>query len=292
MKENPLILSRRSQTAQERATRVEEAFDINSQTMEVLRRIGGVLSDTIKAWESFSSFESHMGFFRRTDTASISKHSARSLRAIKTKFQELEGNYDKIKSLKEDCSEFSSTVSLAFRLFALRLLECLTIEMQLKLRLILENKTAADQNGMTSEFTISVSFPEYRPRFMIWLMPVQVLYPPALAAAIFSMQQSAVPFELTPRAFAFALVLLFIIVHGIRFLGRRALQLWRLLREVSAWWFKNKKLDGESHESLDIELGDIGLSVTDVCSDEIMTGDNRNDPRTCGTRAILGAKGP
>jgi hypothetical protein len=86
------------------------------------------------------------------------------------------------------------------------------------------------------------------------------------------------------------LLSLFIIVLGIRFLGRRALQLWRLLREVSAWWFKNKKRDGEGHESLDIELEDIGLSVADVCSDEIVTGDDSNDLRTCGTRAMLGAK--
>jgi hypothetical protein len=104
------------------------------------------------------------------------------------------------------------------------------------------------------------------------------------------MRQSAVPFELTPRALAFALVLLFIIVHGVRFLGRHGLPRWSLLREVSAWWFKNKKLDG-GHESLDIELGDIDLSATDVSSDKIVTGDDRNDPRTCGTRAILGPRG-
>lgn len=174
MNEYPLILSRRSRTVQERAVQVEEAFDVNSQTMEVLRRVGGVLSDTLKAWESF--VDSHMGFFRRTEDAAISKHSMLSFRVIKAIFQGLEGNRDKIALLNQRCSDFSSTVSLSFHLFASCLLthekECLMIEMQLKLRLILENKTAADQNGMTSEFTVSVSFPGYRPRFMIWLMPI------------------------------------------------------------------------------------------------------------------------
>lgn len=90
---------------------MEKAFDVNSETMEVLGQIGGVLSDNIKAWKSFSPNDSHMGFFHTTEDAAISSHSKRCLQAIKAIFQEMEGDHNKIVLLKQKCSEFSSTVS-------------------------------------------------------------------------------------------------------------------------------------------------------------------------------------
>jgi hypothetical protein len=96
---------------------VETAFDVNSKTIEVLGRIGGVFSDTIKAWKSFNSNNSHICFFRTTEDAAISSHSKRSLRAIKAIFQEMEKDHNKIMFLKQKCSEFSSTVSHKLYLF-------------------------------------------------------------------------------------------------------------------------------------------------------------------------------
>ena len=104
------------------------------------------------------------------------------------------------------------------------------------------------------------------------------------------MQQSAVPFELTPRAFAIAIVFLFMIIHGIRFVSKCTLQPWRLLREISSLWYKNKKLDEEGCENLDIELGDDGFPVADVFPDKIVADDEKDDPKTCGTRAMLGPR--
>lgn len=104
------------------------------------------------------------------------------------------------------------------------------------------------------------------------------------------MQQSAVPFELTPRAFGFALVAFFIIVHAIRLVGRHVLPRLSLLREILALWFKRRKLAGDHHETLNIELRDIVLSVAGVCPDKIVTDEERNEPRVCGTRALLGPR--
>jgi hypothetical protein len=258
---------------------VETAFDVNSKTIEVLGRIGGVFSDTIKAWKSFNSNNSHICFFRTTEDAAISSHSKRSLRAIKAIFQEMEKDHNKIMSLKRKCSEFSSTVSHKLYLFPSSLFatgaDSLTFQMKLKLRLILENKAVADQNGKISEFTVSVSSCGYT--LGITLADaglLQVLYPPALAAAIFSMQKSAVPFELTPRAFAFALAALFVLVYAIRFVGRRLLPHFRVLKEISAVWFKNRNLNGKTHTT-DIELGEI---VADISTDRNAIGEEPNDP--------------
>ena len=236
--------------------------------MEILGRIGGVFSDTIKAWNSFNSNDSHICFFRTTQNAAISSHSKRSLQAIKAMFLEMERDHNKIIFLKQKCSEFSSTVSHKLYLFPLSLLaagaESLTFQMQLKLRLILENKAAADQSGKISEFTVSVSSCGYTLGIALADAGLlQVLYPPALAAAIFSMQQSAVPFELTPRAFGFALVALFIMVYAIRFVSRHLLQHFRVLQEISAVWFKNRNLNGKVHTT-DIELGEM---VADISTD-------------------------
>jgi hypothetical protein len=94
---------------------METAFDVNSATMEVLGRFGGVLSDTIKELKSFS--DSHICFFRPTEDAAISSHSRRSLQSMKTTLQEMEKTHNKIMFLKQKCSEYSSTVSYKLYLF-------------------------------------------------------------------------------------------------------------------------------------------------------------------------------
>jgi hypothetical protein len=149
--------------------------------------------------------------------------------------------------------------------------------MQLKLRLIMENKTAADQNGKISEFTVSVSSCGYKLGVTLANAGLlQVLYPPTLAAAIFSMQQSAVPFELTPRAFFYALVALFIMVYATQFIGRHLLPHFKVLRGISTVWFKNRNLNGKAHTT-DIELGEIVA----ISTDRSVIGEELNDPRAC-----------
>src|SRR5256885_1074878 len=97
---------------------------------------------------------------------------------------------------------------MSIRLLYLGALGLQEIELQLELRLSLESKEIADYNGATSEFTVSVRVlmnltsghmtnPLLFPKF-------QVLYPVALTAAIFSMQQEAIPFHLNRRSFALA----------------------------------------------------------------------------------------
>jgi hypothetical protein len=148
----------------------------------------------------------------------------------------------------------------------------------LKLRLILESKAAADEYGKISEFTISVSTCWYTLEITLADAGLlQVLYPPALAAAIFSMQKSAVPFDLTPQAFAFALVVLFIMVYVIRFVGRHVLPHFRVLQEISAAWLKNRNLNGKAHAVVDIELGEI---MADVSADRIVVGEETNNSRS------------
>jgi hypothetical protein len=88
------------------------------------------------------------------------------------------------------------------------------------------------------------------------------------------MQKSAVPFELTPRSFAFALTALFVMVYATLFVDRRLLPHFRVLKEISALWFKNRNLNGKTHTT-DIELGEI---VADISTDRHAIGEEPNDP--------------
>jgi hypothetical protein len=108
---HPFILSQHSGTAGERAAEVKEAFDWTLQTMGLLRRLDGLLSDTVEAWKSFSSPDEDIGCFRETDTAAISPNARRSLHAIKAIFRQLQGNQKKTVLLNKRCSDFSRAVS-------------------------------------------------------------------------------------------------------------------------------------------------------------------------------------
>ena len=106
MTEHPFTLSRRSRTAE-----IKEAFDWTLQTMDLLRRLDGVLSSTVEAWKSFNSPDEDIGYFRNTDAAAISPNARRSLHAIKAVFRQLEGSQKKMALLNKCCFDFSRAVS-------------------------------------------------------------------------------------------------------------------------------------------------------------------------------------
>jgi hypothetical protein len=118
MTEHPFTLSRRSGTTGERAAEMKEAFDWTLQTMSLLRRLDGVLSDTVEAWKSFNSPGEDIDYFRDTDRAAISPNARRSLHAIKAIFRQLQGNQKKMVLLNKCCSDFSKAVSRNALLFA------------------------------------------------------------------------------------------------------------------------------------------------------------------------------
>jgi hypothetical protein len=174
--------------------------------MGLLRRLDGVLSDTVDAWNAFSSPDEDIGYFCDTDEAAISPQARRSLHTIKAIFRQLRGNQKKMALLNKCCSDFSRA---------------------LELRLSLESKETADYNGVTSELN------------------VLILYPVALAAGIFSMQQEVIPFDPNPRSFTLVVFALILMVCAIRVVLRHALWCLPALQRRITLRTKSDKL-GES----------------------------------------------
>jgi hypothetical protein len=104
-------LSGRCGIAQEEHAEIKEAFDWTVQAMGLLRRLNDILSNTVEAWKSFSDPDGDIGYFRDTDTASISPNARRSLHTIKAIFRQLEETQKKITNLSKCCSEFKGNVS-------------------------------------------------------------------------------------------------------------------------------------------------------------------------------------
>jgi hypothetical protein len=111
MLNHPFTLSHRSVIAQERTAKMKEAFDWALQTIDLLRRLDGVLSETVEAWKSFSSPDKDINYFRNTNAAAISLNARRSLYAIEAIFQQLQENQRKMVLLNKCCSNFSRAVS-------------------------------------------------------------------------------------------------------------------------------------------------------------------------------------
>jgi hypothetical protein len=85
---------------------MKESFDWALKTLELLRRLYGVLCDTVKAWEWFNSPNGDVNYF-----SDISPNSHRSLCAMEGIFRQLEERQRRLLLLKNNCSEFSRAVS-------------------------------------------------------------------------------------------------------------------------------------------------------------------------------------
>jgi hypothetical protein len=95
------------------------------------------------------------------------------------------------------------------------------------------------------------------------------------------MQPGAIPFDLTPRSFALSVFILILMVYAIRLIGRHAPLFWPSLQNPIAFWPKRKKAGEEIDKSPD-------FSPTTRMDLARINDEERNDPRACGTRAILG----
>jgi len=126
----------------------------------------------------------------------------------------------------------------------------------------------------------------------LWVFPranpdppgLKILYPTALAAAIFSMQPGAIPFDLTPRSFALAVVILIAIVYTIRVISRHVQPRWPLQQNPIALWLKTKKVDEDVDKTSVNRLGGtfslpMGINLDRVVDEE------RNKPKINGDRA-------
>jgi hypothetical protein len=139
-------------------------------------------------------------------------------------------------------------------------------------------------------------FLSYTSNYFIWLTifssGFQILYPTALAAAIFSMQPGAIPFDLPPRSFALAVFVLIATVYAIRLIGRHTQLPWPLLQNPISLVLKRKKVDESVNKFSVNRFGDTFSSPTgislDRVDDEERNGSISNDDRACGTREICG----
>jgi hypothetical protein len=116
MKDHPSILSRRAGITQDRTAELKEAFDWALQILSLLRRLDGVLSATIKSWQSFRLTGGDIGYFQdRSAETSVKpqpiKARYRSLQSISAKFRRLVEYHDKIAVLNQNCSDYKETVS-------------------------------------------------------------------------------------------------------------------------------------------------------------------------------------
>ncbi|PSS22711.1 hypothetical protein M430DRAFT_16661 [Amorphotheca resinae ATCC 22711] len=213
-------LSQHPRTAGDRAEDIKKTFDWTQQIIELLSRVLGVLSGDIKCWERFKSPNGDIGYFSDIDSSPDASHRRRtrlSLRAINETFETLEGLQQKLLLLDKSCRNSAQ---------------------DLQLRLTLESNEVAQQNGVTTELTVSI------------------LSPVALTIAYFSMPQAVIPFKLDSKSFIVTTFTIMVVVR-LLFVVIRA-----LLRQPWWWkkitaWMKKLQLDEMAHSRLALRRGRI-----------------------------------
>jgi hypothetical protein len=106
------------------------------------------------------------------------------------------------------------------------------------------------------------------------------------------MQPEAIPFDLTPRAFALSIFGLIAMVYTIRFIGRHIQPCWPLLQNSIALWLKRMKVDEGIDEYSENGFRGTFPPRTEIDLDRIIDEERNeprvNDTRSCGTRAMRG----
>jgi hypothetical protein len=95
------------------------------------------------------------------------------------------------------------------------------------------------------------------------------------------MQPGAIPFDLTPRSFALSVFILILIVYAIRLIGRHVQLSWPSLHNPIYLWPKRKEVGEDISKFPELSLP-TGIDLARINDEE------RNDPRACGTIAVLG----
>jgi len=114
---------------------------------------------------------------------------------------------------------------------------------------------------------------------MLTQLGSQVQYPITIAASIFSMQPSVIPFSLTPVWFCITVPILIVAMFVVHWIMKR----WTSWRKEIALWMKVKRLEEEADWGLEREY-----------PNEFMTGVYRDraggdlESLALGTRALLG----
>ncbi|PMD40617.1 hypothetical protein L207DRAFT_633602 [Hyaloscypha variabilis F] len=170
-------------------------FDWCRQRLDLLSELADVLGETVSQFKSFCDPDGDILYFHDTGGSAISPDAHRWLRDIKRTFRRLESFHKKILSSRENCRSDIST---------------------LKLVLSLEGNAATEQSAFTAKFTI-------------W-----VLCPFVLAAGMFSMQPSVIPFDLTFRWFILTMLLLTFMMFIIQWTMKR----FHLFKKKVAFYLK------------------------------------------------------
>lgn len=116
----------------------------------------------------------------------------------------------------------------------------------------------------------------------------QFIYPTALAASIFSMQPDVIPFSQNPKSFALVVFIFIAVIYVIRLFVQYIPLHYTMLLGWARWWNRSDKVQENGQEPTESTIGD-GLSpIAGLRSDRSRNDEERNDPRSLGTRAILG----
>jgi hypothetical protein len=120
--------------------------------------------------------------------------------------------------------------------------------------LTLESNEVAQQNGVTTELTVSVR--SLRMLALSMANFLQILSPVALTIAYFSMPQAVIPFKLDSKSFIVTTFTIMVVVR-LLFVVIRA-----LLRQPWWWkkitaWMKKLQLDEMAHSRLALRRGRI-----------------------------------
>jgi hypothetical protein len=140
--------------------------------------------------------------------------------------------------------------------------------------LTIDNKEATDKNEFTSGFTVMV----YSLKSQVLSRAnysFQFLYPIALAAGIFSMQQPAIPFEQSPRSFLFTIFILMVMVYVTKLFGKHAMP---TLRKGIGWWVDRRKVVACKVVSED-QIGEVGEPMKGMVQDGTVDDEENIKPK-------------
>jgi hypothetical protein len=209
------------------------------QTIDLLGQLQERLSETIEAWEGFNSSDGDIGYFSDIDCspdAQQRRNCNESIAAIKETFEILRNLQRRLVLLEKTCQNLAKAVSTVVPLFTF-FIQKQSLTDSYSFNFCSFRKVAKQRGTMLSPQSSQVWLVPHECHLFSFTANSIQLSPLALAATIFNIPQTVMPFPMTFKSLTIVVFIIVIVSFG-------ALSLFRRRRKRTIPWMNAMPLDG------------------------------------------------
>lgn len=233
---------------------VEETLERNVKTIELLTQLHNRISRTVRAWETFYSYDGDIAYFQDFDLRSSDRSSRLvygSLLAIRETLAKLKDLEQDVLLLKQSCLGSTDALNLRLSLESTEEARRSNKAAQESQKVARESNEVARKSGQVAEESQKIaqeSNEVARKNGQVAAFTVWVISPSTIALALSQLPQDVVPFKQSSASLIIATLILMAVMRlALTLNGALPGPLWHL-KKIRAWMTRSDNRDGNEYE--------------------------------------------